>query len=92
MRAHQLATSAGHDDGPAGGRFSQPAQVGEITGEDPVAGSGQEHHGGVDRVSGICHAKQDACVTASLLINGAHINRLEQSCELDLSPVRVTHT
>jgi hypothetical protein len=42
----------------------------------------------VDRVSGIADAKQDACVTASLLIDGAHIYRLEQPGELDLSPMR----
>lgn len=65
---------AGHDDGLAGGRFGQPGQVGGITGEDPVAGSGQERHGSVDRVSRACHAKQDACVTATLVTNGADIN------------------
>lgn len=82
-------TSAGYDDGATRGHCGQPGQVDGVTGEDPVAGAGQEHHRGVDRVGGICLAKQDACVTASLVIDVANINSLEQSCQLDLPPVRV---
>jgi hypothetical protein len=44
--------SAGDDDGPVPGCGCESGQVTGIAGKNPVAGRGQEHDGGVDRVGG----------------------------------------
>jgi ribosomal protein S18 acetylase RimI-like enzyme len=54
-RVYRLAELAGDDDGPVSGGAGQRGQVGVIAGQDLVAGCGQEHEGGVDRVAGLGH-------------------------------------
>jgi hypothetical protein len=56
----------------------QPGQVGWIAGQDPVTGPGQEHDGGIDRISPACRGQQHARRAAVWLSYGADVDRAQQ--------------
>src|SRR6185437_3300897 len=81
--------SAGDDDRTAARCFGQAGQVAGVAGQDPVAWTGQQDDGGINRIAGASHPEQHTSLAALWRGHRADVHGPEQQRQTGLAAVTI---